>query len=353
MSASLVARVTMIRLDSVSPPYCGKHRLMSCGPQKVGIFRVDDPLKGSSQPVIRIALDTLFCGAPHPRMGETTWIAAYGDAEVGYVFPPCTSFNGPPAEGSKAPIAQTIAQYQSRLERLDHAAQQHPSDPATLMDLAKFLAETSGRLEAISILDKVLAIDRLHRRANILKAEQLSRGPNQEAILDSLAPYLAAHPDDQDAMHQRVLALLQLDRLGEVPADWQDFTDIYGMRYDFSNRMLNGAAFRRNYMSLTSFARSELQHADFSEAHMQSGDFAGADLTGAVMANADLVRAKFLGAVLDGADLSGARMQGSDLRGASLKGANLSDTRLTDAQYDEATIWPDGFDPVAGGALKQ
>lgn len=347
MSANLIARATMIGIDHVPAPPYDKHRVMDRAPRKAGIFVVVETLKGTSRSLIRIAFDTSPCAGPSPRVGETTWIAAYGDGETGYFFAACSWFGGPPAEGDDGPLAQTIAQYRSRRESANDAARQHPSDPGALMELAEFLAETNDRLEAISILDRVLAMDRMHRQANILKAQQLARGPDQEAVLDSLAPYLAAHPDDHDAMHHRVIALVRLDRLGEVPADWQDFTGIYGSHYDFSNRTLNGASFRGNYMDVASFARSELRQADFSEAHMGSGDFAGADLAGAVMSNARLGGGKFAGAVLDGADLSGAWMQGSDLRGASLKGANLSDTRLTGAQYDDATIWPDGFNPVA------
>lgn len=330
IGASLVARVTMIGLGSVPAPYCDKHRFIDCGLRKAGIFRVEETLKGSAKPLIRIRFDTSLCAGPTPRMGETTWIAVYGDAELGYSFAGCMWFGGPPAEGDDGPLAQTIAQYRSRLERLDDAARQHPSDPGALMELAIFLAETYSRLESISTLDRLLTVDPLHREANLLKAEQLARGPHQEAVLDSLDPYLAAHPGDQEAMHQRVIALVRLDRLDDVPTGWQNFTGIHGDRYDFSNRKLNGASFRGNRMYQASFAGSELRRADLSRAN--------------------LVQANFGSAVLDGADLSGASMDGVDLRGASLKGANLSETRLHKALYDPATVWPDGFDPVAAGA---
>lgn len=56
--------------------------------------------------------------------------------------------------------------------------------------------------------------------------------------------------------------------------------------------------------------------------------------------------------MLDGTDMSGASMVSADLRGASLKGANLFKARLHGVLYDDATIWPDGFNPVAAGAKK-
>jgi len=48
---------------------------------------------------------------------------------------------------------------------------------------------------------------------------------------------------------------------------------------------------------------------------------------------------------LTNADLIGARLHGTDLRGARLRGV-----AMTDAEYDEATLWPRGFDPSEHGA---
>jgi hypothetical protein len=328
IGASLVARVTMIGFDYVSAP-CDKHRRLDCSSRWAGIFWVGDTLKGSSNSMIRIKFDTSMCGGGAPNLFDPTWVAVYGDAEIGHSFGGCTWF-GPPPEGDDGPLAQTIAQYRNQLESLKAAVRQHPSDPAALVELAKFLAETHNRLESISTLDQVLAVDPLHREANLSKAEQLALGPDQEAVLDSIEPYVAAHPDDHEAMHRRVLALVRLDRLGETPANWQDFTGICCFNYDFSHRKLNSASFRGNRMDKSSFAASELRRADFS--------------------GTNLYAANFRGAILDGADMSGAHLEGADLRGASLKGANLSKTRVGGALYDEATIWPDGFDPVAAGA---
>jgi uncharacterized protein YjbI with pentapeptide repeats len=258
-----------------------------------------------------------------------------------------------PAEGEDDPVIETIAVYRSRLERLNEDVRKYKSYPDTLMELARFLAETNSRLEAISVLDQVLKVDPLHREANILKAEQLALGLHQDAVVDSLAPYLAAHPGDREAMYQNVIALVRLDRLDEVPADWQDFRGIHGHDFDFSHRKMNGAVFRGNQLYNTSFAGAELRHADLSGMGMVGpNDFAGADLTGAAMFDSELTLVNFRGAVLDGADLSGSRLVAADLRGASLKGANVTEAQFGKALYDDATIWPDGFDPVAAGAEK-
>jgi len=43
---------------------------------------------------------------------------------------------------------------------------------------------------------------------------------------------------------------------------------------------------------------------------------------------------------------------GADLRGADLSGADLDSAILENTTYDEETRWPEGFDPVAAGAVK-
>jgi len=46
-----------------------------------------------------------------------------------------------------------------------------------------------------------------------------------------------------------------------------------------------------------------------------------------------------------------AGLRGATLGGVDLDGADLQDTKLRDAKYNENTIWPDGFDPRAAGAV--
>jgi uncharacterized protein YjbI with pentapeptide repeats len=349
--ASFVGLVTMIGIEGAPPsPFCGdRHRVRDCKPRKMGIFTIERALKGSSEAPLRISLDYSQCTIKALYgVGEQGWIAVFGDPEIGYFFGSCTWFE-PPSEWDGDPVAETVARYQAHRDGLEGAVRHRP-DPRALMELAKFLAETHSRLEAISVLDQVLTADRLHPEANVLKAQQLAIGPRQQAVIASLAPYLAAHPDDQEAMHQHVLALVRLDRLDEVPANWRDFRGLNGIRYDFSNRKLDGASFRGNIMYGASFVSSELRNSDFSGTTFGNrGDFSGADLTGALMTGAGLGSVKFQGAVLDNADLSGAYLGRADLRGASLKGANLSKVDLGGVQHDETTIWPDGFKPDGAG----
>lgn len=72
--------------------------------------------------------------------------------------------------------------------------------------------------------------------------------------------------------------------------------------------------------------------------HAQLSDF---NLAGANLRVAYLQDANFQRANLSGADLRAARLGGSDFTEAILKGA----------KYSKRTIWPDGFDPQAAGAI--
>lgn len=87
--------------------------------------------------------------------------------------------------------------------------------------------------------------------------------------------------------------------------------------------------------------------AELQEAHLYNVDFQGANLSGAYLSEANLSHAHLYGANLYGADLSRA-----NLYGANLYGANLDDANLLGAKYSaHFTHWPDGFDPLATGAI--
>ena len=85
--------------------------------------------------------------------------------------------------------------------------------------------------------------------------------------------------------------------------------------------------------------------AVFAGSNLEGSWFTGVDLT-----DADFSSANLSGANLDGADLTGATLRKADLRRATLKFANLAGADLADAVYDQATVWPDEFDPVSAGA---
>lgn len=109
-----------------------------------------------------------------------------------------------------------------------------------------------------------------------------------------------------------------------------------------------------------------LKGADLKDVNLAGADLAGADLRGADLAGANLMGAYLsstnqlsaylwstnqLSVILGGADLRGADLWFADLRGADLRGADLTGANLRGATYNDQTDWPEGYDPVAAGAL--
>ncbi|MDC3336189.1 SUMF1/EgtB/PvdO family nonheme iron enzyme, partial [Opitutales bacterium] len=101
---------------------------------------------------------------------------------------------------------------------------------------------------------------------------------------------------------------------------------------------------------------------DFSDQYLQlkalGKDLAGANLSGTSftwdsefdstsLKNADLTEGNFSGLNFSSSNLSGAKLDGANFTGATFN----QDTNFTGAMYNSATIWPDGFDPVAAGAI--
>lgn len=99
----------------------------------------------------------------------------------------------------------------------------------------------------------------------------------------------------------------------------------------------------------------KIRSGDFSGAKLRDSRLQGCDLRAAIFVEADLYRTVFHDADLRGADFSGsdvteadfskARLEGADMRCESLEKARLG------ATYDKLTKWPEGFDPVAAGAV--
>jgi hypothetical protein len=89
-----------------------------------------------------------------------------------------------------------------------------------------------------------------------------------------------------------------------------------------------------------------LSGADLFDADLAGADLRSADLSDALLSEANLRAADLSGANLVGADLSEANLCGVDLQGADLTGADL-----TGARYDSLTLWPEGLDPAAAGAV--
>lgn len=80
----------------------------------------------------------------------------------------------------------------------------------------------------------------------------------------------------------------------------------------------------------------------YTGASLIGADLRGVDLQGAQLDGANLSVAKLDGANLRGAHLGGALLRGASLTGTDLRGANLHNALLYWAQFDSATLLPDG-----------
>ncbi len=96
---------------------------------------------------------------------------------------------------------------------------------------------------------------------------------------------------------------------------------------------------------------ARLYGANLEGAAMKGANLRSAGLTGANLKDAGLHSAILTGADLTGANLEGAGLEGANLEGADLQGASMTGAVLLNAEYDEATVWPEGFDVSAQGAM--
>lgn len=126
--------------------------------------------------------------------------------------------------------------------------------------------------------------------------------------------------------------------LGEVRLDYAD------LRWG----MLNGARLHGASLGYVGLGYARLYRTDLSAAYCHSATFlhatlVEADLTGAVLTDAHFEAAHLQRAKLVDANLSGANLKRANLKGANLKGALLVGANLVHIEFDETTIFPDGF----------
>lgn len=138
------------------------------------------------------------------------------------------------------------------------------------------------------------------------------------------------------------------------------------VEFDLSERFLQEIGFQR-----ADLRRANLSGADFSYGSLAEAKLQGANLSDATLTNVNFQRASLQRTNLEGASLTGANfdhaklgysklckanllranLEGANLEGANLEGVNLEYSNLEGAKYTTKTIWPDGFDPKAVGAI--
>lgn len=122
-----------------------------------------------------------------------------------------------------------------------------------------------------------------------------------------------------------------------------------------AEKKLNGLEMPNADLSHASFVYRELRGANFKNANLTEASLQGCDLRAADMSGATLFKTTLYLADLRGADLTNVKMTACDLRQARLEGADLRGCEIVEcsvlATFDDSTQWPDGFDPVAAGAV--
>ncbi len=110
---------------------------------------------------------------------------------------------------------------------------------------------------------------------------------------------------------------------------------------------LEGANLRGAYLEWAYLIETHLEGADLEEAHMEGVNLIRAHMEEAHLEGADLIKAHLNKTCLEGADLSW-----TYLMGAKLKEVMYDDKTIwTEAKYNKDTLWPEGFDPEAAGAV--
>ena len=95
----------------------------------------------------------------------------------------------------------------------------------------------------------------------------------------------------------------------------------------------------------------DIQGLNLSKYNLFKANLAFANLSGASLVETRLQAAILRNAKLNNANLSQAFLNNANLMGADLTNADLTGAVLTNARYDNITLWPAGFDPVAAGAI--
>ena len=128
-------------------------------------------------------------------------------------------------------------------------------------------------------------------------------------------------------------------------------TYYYSQFSDFRGKNLKGANFYGVNLCEAEFQGADLRNANLESAILRGAEFEGADLRKVNLQSAILRGAGFQGADLKDANLQSADLHESSFRGAKLHGANLQEckdfhiAKWTNAQYDNKTLFPDGFNP--------
>lgn len=160
--------------------------------------------------------------------------------------------------------------------------------------------------------------------------------------------------------------------LKNIEIEWADLKNLYLPRAKFGSTHIrhsnlqnatlylvnfDGAKFTRCQLDGVFLNAASLLHAEFYnvdinkaglvEINAQGCKFNVVNLEGTALQSANLKDAEFLLGSLKNANLASANLSGANLKTV----ADIETANLKDALYSNDTVWPDGFDPVAAGAI--
>ena len=118
---------------------------------------------------------------------------------------------------------------------------------------------------------------------------------------------------------------------------------------------LRGANLSSSTLIYADLMGANLANVKLSRSILTSANLTGADLTnvqldGSILTIADLTAANLVGANLSGSVLTSVNLTGANLQNAYLEGSvSLSSAIFDSATYNQWTVFPEEFDPVATG----
>lgn len=219
----------------------------------------------------------------------------------------------------------------------------------------------AGRIEAQSTIEAGRTrADILQTYLDEMSAIVLQQDLTEATVLSAIRARTIATANALDGKHNATV-LIYLYELGLLERLDLRYLNLGGANlYEVD---LQGANLETFSLEGAYMAGANLRGVNLSNAYLPGVNLFGADLSGADLSKNQLWWANLSEANLSGADLSGADLFGTDFSRADLRGANLSGAilggrdftppQLTEAVYDNTTIWPEGFDPTAAGAINR
>jgi hypothetical protein len=189
------------------------------------------------------------------------------------------------------------------------------------------------------------------RLGGIYALERIAMNSPSDAatIAEVLSSYIRQHaPWPAEVNHGGSHEDSNVPHLASRAADVQAALSVLArrsLRPEADERLrLFGVDLRRANLWKAQLAGADLEGTNLGRAWLRHSRLDRTDLTEANLQEADLA-----GASLEGAELVGAFLRGAHLEGASLVGADLAGADLDGAIADEATKWPQGFEPQRAG----